>query len=388
VSRIATARLERLRVPLRTPLRTAERTWRERRLGLVVLVDEAGREGLGELPLDESWAGAARAAVERRLLGLPGRDPAEAVAAVAAVERTPPSAGPDEVPERAAAGAIVAAALDLVARAAGRSLAAELAALTGVDFAGGEMGGSDRSGWSVEVNGLVGAGSVEDAVQAARDAVAAGFGCLKLKVVRGEPVAALVERVGAVRATVGPGVRLRLDANGTWTEAEAIERLRALAGLDLEYVEQPVAAALGPTGLARVRRASPVQIAADESVTDLEAAARLLAVGAADVLVVKPSRVGGPLAAARLARVAAAAHGVATVISTMFESGVGLAAASQVAAALSGPARAHGLATADLLVSDLLIDGPRVVGGRLAIPAGSGLGVVLDLAAVERFRVR
>ncbi len=385
MSRIATARLERLRVPFRTPLRTAERTWYERRVGLVVLVDEAGREGLGEFPLDESWAGAARAAVERRLLALPGRDPAEAVGAL---ERRPPSAGPREVPERAGAGAIEAAALDLVARAAGRSLAAELAAMTGIDVAGGGSGGSggsEPSGGSVEVNGLVGAGSVEEAVRAARDAVAAGFGCLKLKAARGEPFAALVERVGAVRGAVGPGVLLRLDANGTWAEAEALERLRALSDLDLEYVEQPVAAALGPVGLARVRRASPIPIAADELVTDLEAAERLLAAGAADVLVVKPSRVGGPLAAALVAR-AAAAHGVATVVSTMFESGVGLTAASQVAAALSGPARAHGLATADLLVSDLLIDGPRVVGGHLAIPAGYGLGVVLDQAAVERFR--
>lgn len=382
MSRIVAARLERLRVPFRTPLRTAERTWLEHRLGLVVLVDEAGREGLGELPLDESWAGAARAAVGRRLLGLPGRDPAEALAG--AVGRRPPSTGPGEVPERAAAGAVEAAALDLVARAAGRSLAAELAARTGgSDLA---AGGSSGSGRSVEVNGFVGGdGPVDDAVRAARDAVAAGFGCLKLKVAPGEPLAALVERVGAVRAAVGPGIRLRLDANGTWTEAEALARLAALAGLDLEYAEQPVAAALGPAGLARVRRASPVPIAADESVTDLEAAERLLAAGAADVLVVKPSRVGGPLAAALLAR-AAAAHGVATVVSTMFESGVGLAVASHVAAALSGPARAHGLATADLLVADLLVDGPRVVGGRLAIPAGFGLGVVLDPAAVERFR--
>lgn len=382
MSRIVAARLERLRVPFRTPLRTAERTWREHWLGLVVLVDEAGREGLGELPLDESWAGAARAAVERRLLGLPGRDPAEALAA--AVGRRPPSAGPGEVPERVAAGAVEAAALDLVARAAGRSLAAELAARTGGSDLAAD--GSSGSGRSVEVNGLVGGdGSVDDAVRAARDAVAAGFGCLKLKVAPGEPLAALVEWVGAVRAAVGPGIRLRLDANGTWTEAEALARLTALAGLDLEYAEQPVAAALGPAGLARVRRASPVPIAADESVTDLEAAERLLAAGAADVLVVKPSRVGGPLAAALLAR-AAAAHGVATVVSTMFESGVGLAAASQVAIGLSGPSRAHGLATADLLVSDLLVDGPRVVDGRLAIPAGFGLGVALDPAAVERFR--
>jgi L-alanine-DL-glutamate epimerase-like enolase superfamily enzyme len=236
------------------------------------------------------------------------------------------------------------------------------------------------------VNGLVVGRSIEAVTRAAVAEVAAGFGCLKLKAAPDESRAALVERVGAVRDAVGPAVRLRLDANGGWTVEDAIDRLRAIAGLDLEYVEQPVPAGLGPTALARVRRGSTVPVAADESVADLEAARRLLDADAVDVLVVKPSRVGGPLAAARLAR-AAADRGVGTVISTLFETGVGIAAALQVALVVPDPARAHGLATADLLVDDLVTDLPSVRQGRLAAPAGPGLGVVLDEAALRRFHV-
>jgi O-succinylbenzoic acid--CoA ligase len=379
MSRIAAVRLERLVVPFRAPLRTAERTWRERRLGLVVLVDDDGRTGLGELPLDDAWASAAWTAAQRGVHELAGRDPADVAGMIAAVE---PGAGASEqlaTPERAVAGAIASATLDLVARAAGRTVAAELASITGLHFpAGGQP-------TSIEVNGLVGGGSIDDAVGAALAAVAEGFRCLKLKGLPGESTAELAGRLAAVRAAVGPTIRLRLDANGTWDESDAILRLRALAAIELEYVEQPVPAALGPEALARVRSASPVPVAADEAVVDFVAAERLLAAAAADVLVVKPSRVGGPLEAVRIARLADR-HGVAIVLSTMFETGVGLTCAVHVAAALPGERRAHGLGTTGLLQGDLLADGPRPVGSRLIVPTGPGLGVTLDTLALERFR--
>jgi O-succinylbenzoic acid--CoA ligase len=397
MSRIAAARLEQLVVPFRTPLWTAERTWRERRVGLVVLVDDDGRAGLGELPLDEAWASTAWSALQRDLPMLTGREPAELVRMRAAGEpaafvrlRVAGESGAEPgsrvhlgasvgAPERAAVGAIASAVLDLAAGAAGRSVAAELASIAGLHAP------SQGQRPSIEVNGLVGGGSTDETVRAAVTAVAGGFGCLKLKGVPGESVAALAERVAAVRAAVGPAVRLRVDANGAWDEPDAIQRLRALAGMELEYVEQPVAAAAGPEALARVRAASPVPVAADEAVADAAAAARLLAAAAADVLVVKPSRVGGPLEAMRIAQLADAL-GVATVLSTSFETGVGLTCAMHVAAALLGPHRAHGLGTTGLLEGDLLADGPRPVGGRIDLPGGPGLGITLDPAALARFR--
>ena len=96
--------------------------------------------------------------------------------------------------------------------------------------------------------------------------------------------------------------------------------------------------------------------------------ARVLDAGAADVLVVKPSRVGGPVAVAEIATLAAE-RGVPVVISSLFETGVGLAPGLACAAALPDvpgwPAaeRDHGLATADLLRDDLLV-APLLVEGR------------------------
>jgi len=110
------------------------------------------------------------------------------------------------------------------------------------------------------------------------------------------------------------------------------------------------------------------------------AAEALLGSAACDVLVVKPSRVGGPLVSSRIARMAAAA-GVAVTISTLYDSGVGLCAALHVAATIPGD-RAHGLGTAGLLVSDLIEGGLPIVGGRMTLPVRPGLGVTLDPSAM------
>ncbi len=147
-------------------------------------------------------------------------------------------------------------------------------------------------------------------------------------------------------------------------------------------MEQPVASHLGVETLARVRRSIPMPLAADESVADAATAAALLDAGACDVLVVKPARVGGPRQSVRIARDAAAA-GVKVTISTLYESGIGLAAALHVAATVPGD-RAHGLGTGELLVTDLVGGRLRVVRGRMAVPAGTGLGVTLDAAAAAR----
>ena len=230
--------------------------------------------------------------------------------------------------------------------------------------------------------------------EVARQAVAAGFRTLKLKAGPRDTVGQLVLRVASVRAAVGDTVELRLDANGTWTLDEASERLAALEPFLLQYVEQPLAPS-AVDDAAELRRRCGVSVAADEAVTSLAAARTLLESRAADVLVVKPARVGGPSVVAAIAALAAK-HGVPVVISSMFETGVGLAAGLRCAASLPdvqgwpAAARDHGLATADLLEADLLVEPLRIDRGRMRVPEGpgsGGLGVVLDEAAVARYEV-
>jgi O-succinylbenzoate synthase len=181
--------------------------------------------------------------------------------------------------------------------------------------------------------------------------------------------------------------------NGAWDLATAAERLGAVSRFGIEYAEQPLAAD-DVEGMAELRRLVAVPIAADEAVESIGAVRALLAAAAVDVLVVKPARVGGPVAVAEIAA-RAAERGVPVVVSTLFETGVGIAAALAAAGALPrvGAGRfpdplAHGLATSGLLEHDLLVDPLLVVDGRMSAPGGrgtGGLGVAVDDRAVARF---
>jgi L-alanine-DL-glutamate epimerase-like enolase superfamily enzyme len=181
--------------------------------------------------------------------------------------------------------------------------------------------------------------------------------------------------------------------NGAWDLPTAEERLEAVARFAIEYAEQPLPADDG-AGAAELRRRVEVPIAADEAAASIVAVWRLLAEGAADVLVVKPARVGGPVAVAEIAA-AAAGHGVPVVVSTLFETGIGISAALRASMGLpSVPGSrfaaplAHGLATFGLLEHDLLEEPLVVDDGWMRAPGGAGagrLGVRVSRPAVARF---
>ncbi|MPZ12606.1 MAG: hypothetical protein GEU89_20700 [Kiloniellaceae bacterium] len=240
----------------------------------------------------------------------------------------------------------------------------------------------DASG-RVAVNALIGGGDVAAVTKSALAARKAGYGTVKLKVGLAKTVEEERLRVAACRLALGTDVRLRLDANGAWGEQQAIETLRALASYDIEYVEQPVAPG-GLETLRRVREASPVRIAADEDVTDRASAERVLKAGAADALIVKPLQSGGVVLSCMIAT-AAAAESVSVTFTTSIDSGIGTAAALQLAAA-NGAGR-HGLSTLSLLEDDLIAEGLPIEGGMMRLPETPGLGVELDEAALGRYAV-
>jgi o-succinylbenzoate synthase len=189
---------------------------------------------------------------------------------------------------------------------------------------------------------------------AARLAIRSGCGTVKVKV--GD--AAGEERVAAVRAMVGPNVRLRLDANGAWDPDTAIAELRRLSVHDVELVEDPVATL---EELAWLRRRTGVPVAAEMSVRTVADARRLRELDAAAAVVLKPQRIGG----VRAALAAATEAAVPAIASSALETSVGLAAVLALAAALPAQPFAHGCGTALLLASDVTLDPLVPVGGVL-----------------------
>ena len=346
----------RVRIPFRRPFVTAAGTWHERDAWIVRLRASDGRVGAGEAGLDPA---ADVPTLDR--LAVTVRD------AIASLDRSDDLAGwlrPDE------AGAPDPITLSVRAAIGGAALDLGLVTLDGASPSP-----------TVAVNATIATEDAEASVAEARRAVEDGFTTIKLKGGLERSTDELVGRLAAVRDAVGPRIAIRLDVNGAWDPATARDRLAGLAAIHLEYVEQPIPAG-DVAALARVRAESPVPIAADESVASLSAARALLAAGAADVLVVKPGRVGGPSMAHAIACEAEAA-GVGITISTLLETGVGLAAALRVAACF--PDRAHGLATADVLASDLLTTRLAIRDGRMSVPSDRCLG--LDEAALDRFAI-
>lgn len=197
---------------------------------------------------------------------------------------------------------------------------------------------------TVAVNGIVPA--LAPAAAAAR-AVGSGCSTIKIKVAGpGSTVVDDIARVAAVREAL-PQATLRVDANGGWTVGEAASALAELAGIGLEYAEQPCATV---EELAELRsRGLGVPIAADESIRRAEDPFRVRDAGAADIAVLKVQPLGGVRACLRLAE----DLGLPVVVSSAVETSVGLAAGVALAAALPTLPYACGLETGRLLDGDL-----------------------------------
>lgn len=252
----------------------------------------------------------------------------------------------------------------------------------GVDGWRGPCAYPAQGNTTVPVNATIGTLSIENTVARAQDAMRAGYSCIKLKVGGARPEVE-IERIAAVRAAIGPDMHLRLDANAGWTLAESIAILSQCTPYAIQYVEQPLPAG-DLDGMYILRYNVPVPIAADEAIYDLESARRVLAHGAAAVLIIKPQLAGG-LRVGRQIISEATQHGVQCVITSTLEAGIGLAGALHLAAASPEVTLECGLATLHMLADDLLIDDLPLDHGFLVVPEGPGLGIRLDRNALAHY---
>jgi len=225
-------------------------------------------------------------------------------------------------------------------------------------------------GWPDPVRGSVPVNATVPAVAA--DEVAGilarydGCSTAKVKVAEvGQRVQDDVDRVAAVRDVMGPGARIRVDANGGWTVAEATDALRRLSAYGLEYAEQPCAS-VDELAALRVSLASQgidVLVAADESIRRASDPMRVVRQEAADVIVVKVAPLGGVRSALELALEC----GLPTVVSSALDTSVGIRAGLALAAALPELPFACGLSTVELLAGDVTDDSLVPLAGSIAL---------------------
>lgn len=203
-------------------------------------------------------------------------------------------------------------------------------------------------------------------------------GTRTVKVKVAEPSQTLADDVARVRATrafLGPEGRIRVDANGGWNVDEAERAAHALAGLDLEYLEQPCATVEELVELRGRLHDWQLPIAADESVRKAEDPLAVARAGAADLLVIKAQPLGGIRRALELV----AEAGLPVVVSSALDTSVGISMGAALAAALPELDYDCGLATVGLFESDVATEPLVSVDGTIPVRR-----VELDVRSLTR----
>lgn len=181
--------------------------------------------------------------------------------------------------------------------------------------------------------------------------------------------------IEAVRSALGPGGKIRIDANSIWSIDEAVAQIGIFGRYDLEMVEQPVATI---EDMAEVRRRVDVPLAIDEAIDGFDGALRAVRQQACDVLVLKVQYLGGIAGCIRIAEETK----LPIVVSSGLETSIGLSAGVALAAALDSLPYACGLGTAGLLAGDLTHHPLLPTGGVVEVRRPSP-----DSDLVERFRI-
>ncbi|MDH3698827.1 MAG: o-succinylbenzoate synthase [Flavobacteriaceae bacterium] len=211
------------------------------------------------------------------------------------------------------------------------------------DFTSGKKG--------IEINGLVWMGAVTQMRSEVRKKIHNGFVCIKIK------IGALdfteeMNFLEEVREMGGPDLEIRVDANGAFSPDNALDKLKALASLNIHSIEQPIRAGQ-PEAMQRLCKESPIPVALDEELIGIfksNEKINLLERIAPPYIILKPSLLGGFRHCEEWMEIASR-HRIRYWVTSALESNIGLNAIAQWAADL-GITMPQGLGTGGLFTNN------------------------------------
>lgn len=237
-------------------------------------------------------------------------------------------------------------------------------------------GGHPRVALSWAVTRQASAAMAEEAAD-----MCARHGFRTLKVKGGQGIETDIRGIREMRAAVGDGVALYVDANGAYPMREAARYAEAVADAGAIILEDP--SPLGPDkAFAQLNVQSPIPILVDFGSWSLRDARLFLAQGAKG-LSAKPGRFG--LSDCWLMHEAAREAGAGTVAGLMGESALGTLAALQFAAALPQPMLPAELTWYLAMTEQVSTHVPAIVDGCVDLPDASSLAALVDWDAVKRY---
>ena len=229
----------------------------------------------------------------------------------------------------------------------------------------------------------VGSGTPEETVAVIQTQTATGCRCFMIKM-GALPIAAEIKRVMAIEKQFGDEISIIIDANQGWEVAEAIEFIDGIRDCHADLIEQPVKR--GETeGLKRIHEHSSFLLSADESVTTVNDAARLIREKAVDVFSIKISKNGGLDKSRQIAQMADG-FGLKCLMNSMLEFGISQAASLQLGCTLSNLLDSGHAYGSVLRMSDDVTDFDRNISQAVVtVPSASGLGVAVDEEKLKKY---
>ena len=191
-----------------------------------------------------------------------------------------------------------------------------------------------------------------------------------------------IQRVAAIRDTVGPDVTLMVDCHGRFEIESAVIVAEELAELGIGWFEEPVRPNENPVGSARIAACVPMTVAGGETGYGEGMFADLIAKAAVRVIMPDVMFCGGAAVAARSGMAAIDAGGEVSLHSP--SGPVSSLTGGHVTASMSGAMPLeHAVHEADWR-ADLLTPPERVQVGRLHLPSSAGLGAELNWDLLRR----
>ena len=189
--------------------------------------------------------------------------------------------------------------------------------------------------------------------------------------------------VETVREAVGSAAQLRPDANQSWQPKDAIRFLKRAEQYDLAFLEQPVPYR-NITGMAEVKAATTVPVAADEGLFDVGDVLDIHRHQAADIVSLKIMKSAGITGASRMATAAAGVFLPIHIASMMVETSICAAAGLHLAASL--PELNFDCGFTNHYLKEDIVENPVIyTGGSARVPEGPGLGVALDADRLKKY---